>query len=361
MLTLAMPQSVPLADRNRSASRRSVVKIADDRPCGDVVVDARSPRRGRRRASRRGSARRSPAARLGTCSPACRRWRARRRRRPVRRPRRRARRRDTSPPAAAACGEGRAASRRRRLVDQRADERAGVAGIADRQRGVGVREPVDQLVVDRSRGRSGGAASCSAGRRCRRRRTRSRAGRQVQVGRGRDDRGVVAAELEQACGRTARRRCGPTVAPIAVDAGGRDQRQRGRRRPAPRRLAAADETVRRARQARRRTCRRRAASRPATASAVSGVFSDGFQTTGSPQTSASAAFQAQTATGKLNAVITPTRPERMPGLHHPVAGALGGDRQAVAAGATGRRRSRRCRSSPAPRPGPRERSCRPPA
>ena len=37
------------------------------------------------------------------------------------------------------------------------------------------------------------------------------------------------------------------------------------------------------------------------ASAESGVFSDGFQITGSPQTSASAAFQDQTATGKLNA------------------------------------------------------------
>ena len=44
------------------------------------------------------------------------------------------------------------------------------------------------------------------------------------------------------------------------------------------------------------------------ASAVSGVFSDGFQTTGSPQTKASAAFQDQTATGKLKAEITPQTP-----------------------------------------------------
>ena len=42
--------------------------------------------------------------------------------------------------------------------------------------------------------------------------------------------------------------------------------------------------------------------------AVSGVFSDGFQITGLPQTSASAAFQDQTATGKLKAEITPTGP-----------------------------------------------------
>jgi hypothetical protein len=44
------------------------------------------------------------------------------------------------------------------------------------------------------------------------------------------------------------------------------------------------------------------------ASAVSGVFSLGFQITGSPATSASAAFHDQTATGKLNAVITAQGP-----------------------------------------------------
>ncbi|MCY1298717.1 hypothetical protein D9M70_482160 [compost metagenome] len=44
------------------------------------------------------------------------------------------------------------------------------------------------------------------------------------------------------------------------------------------------------------------------ARAVSGVFSDGFHTTGLPQTSASAAFHDQTATGKLKALITPTTP-----------------------------------------------------
>ncbi len=45
-----------------------------------------------------------------------------------------------------------------------------------------------------------------------------------------------------------------------------------------------------------------------TAMAVSGVGSAGFQTTGSPHTAAIAAFQDQTATGKLNAVMTPTGP-----------------------------------------------------
>ena len=42
--------------------------------------------------------------------------------------------------------------------------------------------------------------------------------------------------------------------------------------------------------------------------AVNGVSSEGFHTTVSPHTSATAAFHAHTATGKLNAVITPTTP-----------------------------------------------------
>lgn len=44
------------------------------------------------------------------------------------------------------------------------------------------------------------------------------------------------------------------------------------------------------------------------ASAESGVSSDGFHTIGSPHTSASAKFHAHGATGKLNAVMTPTGP-----------------------------------------------------
>ena len=45
-----------------------------------------------------------------------------------------------------------------------------------------------------------------------------------------------------------------------------------------------------------------------TASAVSGAFSEGFHTTLSPHTSASAAFHDHTATGKLKAEITATTP-----------------------------------------------------
>ena len=45
-----------------------------------------------------------------------------------------------------------------------------------------------------------------------------------------------------------------------------------------------------------------------TAMAVSGVPLAGFHTVASPHTAASAAFQLQTATGKLKALITPTTP-----------------------------------------------------
>ena len=45
-----------------------------------------------------------------------------------------------------------------------------------------------------------------------------------------------------------------------------------------------------------------------TARAVSGAWCDGFQIIESPQMAATAAFQAQTATGKLKAVMMPTGP-----------------------------------------------------
>jgi hypothetical protein len=44
------------------------------------------------------------------------------------------------------------------------------------------------------------------------------------------------------------------------------------------------------------------------ASAVNGVFSDGFQMQAFPHTSASAAFQDHTATGKLKEVMIPVGP-----------------------------------------------------
>ncbi len=64
------------------------------------------------------------------------------------------------------------------------------------------------------------------------------------------------------------------------------------------------------------------------ASAVNGVFSLGFQTTASPQTSARAAFQLQTATGEVEGGDDADDAEGMPGLHHAVFGAFRGDGKA---------------------------------
>ena len=50
------------------------------------------------------------------------------------------------------------------------------------------------------------------------------------------------------------------------------------------------------------------AARACDAGAVRTVFSDGFHTTVSPQTRATAAFHAHTATGKLNDVMSPHTP-----------------------------------------------------
>ena len=77
------------------------------------------------------------------------------------------------------------------------------------------------------------------------------------------------------------------------------------------------------------TSRAARSSSAAAATATSGVRSDGFQTTASPHTSAMAVFHAHTAQGKLNAEITPTTPERVPGLHQPVPGPLRGHRATV--------------------------------
>ena len=70
MLTLAMPQSEPAAERNSSASRRSLVKIAEDRPCDDRVVDRDRLVEIVDSEGRRGSARTFPAARCPSCASA---------------------------------------------------------------------------------------------------------------------------------------------------------------------------------------------------------------------------------------------------------------------------------------------------
>ena len=152
-------------------------------------------------------------------------------------------------------------------------------------------------------------------------------------GRGRrrrhDDDGVVAAELEE---RAAEARAPPTSAtrrPIGARAGGaRSAARAGRasmRSPtaAPRPMTSAED----ARRSRARSSTRvgDAAARRWRSAASPRRLPDHE----SPQTAASSAFQAHTATGKLKAVMTPTTPERVPLLVHAVAGPLGVHGQAV--------------------------------
>jgi len=66
-----------------------------------------------------------------------------------------------------------------------------------------------------------------------------------------------------------------------------------------------------------------------TATAVSGVSGDGFQTTGSPQTAASIAFHAQDRDREVEGGDHSDRTERMPLFHHPVHRPFAGDGQAV--------------------------------
>ena len=65
------------------------------------------------------------------------------------------------------------------------------------------------------------------------------------------------------------------------------------------------------------------------ASAVSGVFSDGFQSTVSPQTSASAEIPAPDGDREVEGGDHADETERMPLLHHAMAGTLRCDREAV--------------------------------
>ena len=152
--------------------------------------------------------------------------------------------------------------------------------------------------------------------------------RHVEIGGGGDDHRVVAAELEHRAAEP-RGDLRPDDRAHAGRAGGRDDRHplRGDERFADRRTADDDlrqafgrvgtEALERAledlhrRQRRERRLLRRLPDHR------------------SPQTSASAAFHAQTATGKLKAEMIAHGPMRMPGLGHPVAGPLGSDHEAV--------------------------------
>lgn len=188
-------------------------------------------------------------------------------------------------------------------MDQRPDERARCGRVADGQSPEGGHDAVHHLVghrfVDDEPAQAGAALAGGAGGG-----EHHGAHREVQVGRRGHDGGVVAAQLQQHPAEP-RGDAGPTSRPIRTEPVADTSATRGRR-PAARRGRGRRAPGSSPRAGRRRRPRR-GRSAPA-ASAVNGVSSEGFHTTGSPHTRASAAFHAHTATGKLNAVITPTTP-----------------------------------------------------
>ena len=209
-------------------------------------------------------------------------------------------------------------------------------------------QPRDELVRDRLVHDQAAQASCSAGRPCRRPRTAT-----PRTARSRSALGATITALlppSSRSDRPSRGRRPRRDAPFpsgnfrwprsAGGAGSRRACARRRRRPP---------TTERRRRPRGRSPKPLGATMCETAIAVSGVSGDGFQTTVSPQTGAIAAFHAQTATGKLNAVMMPTGPS---GCHCSIIRCRAARWRSSGrkAAATGRRRSRTCRSSPAPRP-----------
>ncbi len=121
---------------------------------------------------------------------------------------------------------------------------------------------------------------------------------------------------------------GPTARPMAVEPVAETRRHLGRGDQGLADLAAADQHLRTAPPARRRTGPRRARTGPGRPGRSAASSPTASRPPASPQTRARAAFHDQTATGKLKARDHADHAQRMPGLHHPVIGPLGGDGQA---------------------------------
>ena len=212
-------------------------------------------------------------------------------------------------------GEGGFHRVERALVDQRPDEHAALRGIADRELLVDRQDSIAQFVGDRF---------------VHDQPPQRRAALAAGAGRGEHDR----AHGQFANRPTARRSC-RCCRRVPAASGPAGRRPFGRRRgpsarcrsPRPAATAATRPALGRRRAPPITTLempgqcvaniRRAALSARCCwqAIALSGVFSDGFHTIGSPHTRPIIAFQAHTATGKLNAEITPTGPS---GCHYSV-------------------------------------------
>lgn len=188
--------------------------------------------------------------------------------------------------------------------DERSDEGVLVERVADGELGVRGRQSGDEgvgdVAVDDEAAQGGAALSGGA-----------RGGEddaldgEVEIRGGRDDGRVVAAELQQAPSETGRD-AGTDLAAHAGRAGGADERDA---RVVHELLA--DGAVPQQQPvyvAGAPTSSAACVSSRSQASEMSGVSSDGFQITVSPQARATAVFHDHTAAGKLNAEMTPTTP-----------------------------------------------------
>ena len=344
MLTLAMPQSEPAAERKRSACCSRSVKIADDRPCATsfcMRIASSSDLNGiRYRIGANVSVRTiSHSARATTIAGSTKFPGRSSALPPV-----------TSAPAAGdGLRHGRLELAHGACVDQRSHQRRRLERVADPHLPVRARETLLEFgqprVVYQHAARRGAALAGSADRA-----EHDRRHGEVEVGELVDDDGVVAAEFEQALAEPARH----ALADVAADV-----RRAGERHEAD--APVVDE-------ARRQVVRGidEQLEDPGVAVALEHAVADVLHGDRAqrglerrlPDRDVAADRGEKRVPGphrhrEVEGADHADDAERVPLLEHAVVRALGVHRRGRRACATGRPRSRRCRSSPAPRRRPR--------
>ena len=211
-------------------------------------------------------------------------------------------------------------------VDERADEGALLERVADLDRAIGGLEAREEVLLD-VRVRDYPAQAGAALARGTDRGESDAAHRQVEVGRGGDDRGIVAAELEEAAPGARRHHRGQGLAHAAAPGRTHEAQTRIGRDPLAR-LAAADHDLEQARGSLAEALER------AREEGLAGKGRERGLLRGLPH-------HGVAADERQRGVPRPHRDreveggddaygrERVPGLHHAVAGPLGGDGEAV--------------------------------
>lgn len=194
----------------------------------------------------------------------------------------------------------------RSAIDQRADQGIAVERVAHRHSGIDLVQPRDEIVGDVAVDDQPAERGAALARRAHRP-ERDRAQREVEIGRGRDDRGVVAAQFQDAAAEAG----GDGAPHLAAHPGRAGCRHHRHVRMLGQPLAQFASTDQQLRQAMGRIVaevRGDLLEQGLDGECGQRSLSDGFQISESPHTSASAAFQLHTATGKLNAEMMPTGP-----------------------------------------------------